>query len=86
MKLTKGETVVRVYCYSDCGCGYKDSQIYVFPNMGEVENFMGIRDNYKEDIYFSGTDIFGNKRKVGSYEYIGCIKEETEYEVKYDER
>lgn len=83
MKLIKEQTVFRVSCHTD-DCGYTSSDTYSFPSEEEVKKFLGIYDNYDKHQYYRGIDIFGQKRKNASYEFVDSVKEETEYRIQYE--
>ena len=83
MKLIKEQTVFRVLCHTD-DCGYTSSDIYSFPSLIEVEKFLGIYDDYEKHDYYDGTDIWGQERRIVSYEFVDSIKEETEYQIDWE--
>jgi len=75
-------TWFRVSCHTD-DCGYTSNDTYSFPSKEEVEKFLGIYDDFEHE-YFNGIDIFGQKRKIGSCEFVDSIKEETEYQIDWE--
>lgn len=72
-----------VECHTD-DCGYESNDRYVFPSKEELENFLGINNDYENHVYKSGVDIFGQERSLGSNEYPNYIYSKIEYRVDWN--
>ena len=80
MKLIPWQQVFYVECHTD-NFGYKHDDCYAFNSCEEVENFLGMHDDYKNQIYKEGEDISGNKLHLGCDEYPNNIYSQIEYEI-----
>ncbi len=61
----------------------KSNDTYTFPTIEEVEKFLGIKNDYKNHVYYEGEDIFGTKHSLGSCEFVDEIYSRTDYEIKW---
>lgn len=83
MKLIKEEEKLYVVCHTD-DFGYHSENTYIFPSMDEVEKFLGMKNDYENHIYYSGTDIYGRERSLGCNEFPDVIYSKTDYEINWD--
>lgn len=80
MKLVKEKEKIYINCHTD-DCGYYSEDTYVFPSMDEVEKFLGMKNDYENNIYYNGMDIYGQKRSLGCNEFADVIYSKTDYEI-----
>jgi len=83
MKLNKSRERFYVECHTD-DFGYTSDDCYTFDSEEQLENFLGIHNDYENHVYKEGTDIFGRSRSLGCSECPNNIYSKTEYEIEWD--
>lgn len=82
MKLIQEKEKFYVVCHTS-DCGYESSDTYIFPSMEEVEKFLGMKNDYKNHIYYEGEDIYGVKHSLGYSEIVDTIYSKIDYTIDY---
>lgn len=83
MKLIPEKEVFIAECHTS-DCGYESDDHYAFPSKEELENFLGVNNDYENHIYKRGIDIFDRERSLGSNEYPNYIYSKIEYRVDWN--
>ena len=84
MKLIKEQEIFYVACSTN-DFGFKFDDTYEFLSMEEVEKFLGMKNDYKNQVYYHGVDRYGVERSLGCNEFPEAIYSCTEYEIDWSD-
>ena len=84
MKLIKEQEIFYVACSTN-DFGFKFDDTYEFLSMEEVEKFLGMKNDYKNHVYYHGVDRYGVERSLGCNEFPKAIYSRTEYEIDWSD-